>query len=394
MNTTLIKKIVLCTAAMIIALSSVPNLTFADSAVDEKYGFAKSELAVYGDDDESIVFVIMGDGFAKSEQELFNKKARELMQYITATPPFDELKEKMNFYAIDVVSAESGASDSRLGLKNTYFGSCYRSAYNIDRLLAPQKYYRAYALAEHYVPDYDKILLLVNDKRYGGSGGDISTASINSESYEIMLHEMGHSIGMLADEYWAGEEYADEYPNMSASDDPESVPWSEMIDNVEIGIYPYPENPEWFHPSLNCKMQYLGKDHPFCKVCRKEIKERLQDYLWKTHKIQTTYDLINRVKIKSRKRVLSSGAHIPSEEVLSIKCPSNFNIVSNFTEQKITFDNLEVKLSFKIKDKKIAVVSNDGTVTAKKAGKTVLVVSAELADGTKKVFNIKLKVEN
>jgi hypothetical protein len=42
----------------------------------------------------------------------------------------------------------------------------------------------------------------VNDPVYGGSGGPVvAVASTHSDSTELVLHELGHSFGKLADEY-------------------------------------------------------------------------------------------------------------------------------------------------------------------------------------------------
>lgn len=393
MNTTFTKKTAFHIIVAMLAVLITMSIISAEPVFAGKYDFEKKNLAVNGVDDESIVFVILGDGFTKNDQKLFFKKARELMEYITSTSPFDELKDRMNFYAVGVVSEEAGARNSLTCSKKTYFGSCYNSAYNIDRLLAPQECQKAYAVADYYVPDYDKVLLLVNDTRYGGSGGEIATASINSESYEIMLHEMGHSIGLLADEYWVGDEYADEYPNMCSSNDPDTVPWGDLIDGNEIGIYPYPESPKWYHPSLNCKMQYLGKTHPFCKVCSREIKEQLEEYLWKTNKIQTAYNLVSQLKIRGVKSTLKVGTQISSGKFLSVQRPSQFKLVDKFTDKKFNAGSIEVKLSLKSKNNLIATVSKSGNIIAKKAGSTTIVVKAELADGTSKEYRIRLRVK-
>ena len=60
-------------------------------------------------------------------------------------------------------------------------------------------------LATH-VPDYDMIILLFNDLQYGGSGGSISISSVHSSAPEIVVHEVGHSFGNLADEYDYGSD--------------------------------------------------------------------------------------------------------------------------------------------------------------------------------------------
>ena len=51
------------------------------------------------------------------------------------------------------------------------------------------------------VPDWDKILVLVNDSEYGGSGGTLGVGTTHSAAVQIMQHEFGHSFTKLADEY-------------------------------------------------------------------------------------------------------------------------------------------------------------------------------------------------
>jgi hypothetical protein len=41
----------------------------------------------------------------------------------------------------------------------------------------------------------------VNDTTYGGSGGAFAVLSRHPLSIEIALHEIGHTLGLLADEY-------------------------------------------------------------------------------------------------------------------------------------------------------------------------------------------------
>ena len=54
-----------------------------------------------------------------------------------------------------------------------------------------------------------------------------------------MLHELGHTVADLADEYFAGASYAHEYANMTAESDPEKVKWSRFIGKNGIGVYEY-----------------------------------------------------------------------------------------------------------------------------------------------------------
>ncbi|MBI3492850.1 MAG: hypothetical protein HY047_13895, partial [Acidobacteria bacterium] len=47
----------------------------------------------------------------------------------------------------------------------------------------------------------DLVLVIVNDNAYGGSGGAVAVASTNTAAVELVLHESGHTLGLLADEY-------------------------------------------------------------------------------------------------------------------------------------------------------------------------------------------------
>ncbi len=66
-----------------------------------------------------------------------------------------------------------------------------------------------------------------------------AAASLNNESLEMMLHELGHTVADLADEYFAGASYAREYANMTAESDPEKVRWSRFIGKNGVGVYEY-----------------------------------------------------------------------------------------------------------------------------------------------------------
>ena len=47
----------------------------------------------------------------------------------------------------------------------------------------------------------DIVLVIVNDREYGGSGGSIAVASLHASATELVLHETGHTFALLADEY-------------------------------------------------------------------------------------------------------------------------------------------------------------------------------------------------
>jgi len=90
------------------------------------------------------------------------------------------------------------------------------------------------------------------------------------------MHEMGHSFGGLADEYWSGGGY--EAPNRTQNSNPSTNKWKNWIGINSVGIYPHvdmsdPIASNWFKPHNSCGMEYLGEQ--FCSVCKQAIIEKI-----------------------------------------------------------------------------------------------------------------------
>lgn len=170
-----------------------------------------------GPSDKRFDFVFVGDGYRESEQELFHKHALQQWEAISKKEPFASLKSSFNVWLVDVVSQESGADNIEPGvLRNTALDAEFYCN-NIERLLcADQRKASEYA---QKAPGMDQVSIIVNTTKYGGAGGFITTvAGGNTSASEVLLHELGHSIGGLADEYafpgtYTGPEPAE--PNVS-----------------------------------------------------------------------------------------------------------------------------------------------------------------------------------
>ena len=182
--------------------------------------FELEEIFVSGPVDSKINFVIMGDGYVEGEMSKFIEDAKNASDYFFSTPPFNTYKKLFNSYAIKVVSNESGANhpgtssdndcrvDSHPVLEvDNYFGATFDS-YGIHRLLTITNHSAAYDILADKFPSYDQVLILVNTSYYGGAGGALAVASLNQASNELVAQELGHSFSKLADEYWAGDNYA------------------------------------------------------------------------------------------------------------------------------------------------------------------------------------------
>ena len=181
-------------------------MTTADGYVS---GFAK--IVDHGADPDRWCLVVVGDGYRSTELAQYRANVESFLDQLRATPPFDEMWCAINVYRIDVVSTDSGADEPATcgdggtgsgAMPRTYFDTTFCSVgpgnVQISRLLAGNSD-EAVAVAKGRVNEVDQVVMIVNSTRYGGSGGEVATASINA--FQIAIHEMGHSAFGLADEY-------------------------------------------------------------------------------------------------------------------------------------------------------------------------------------------------
>ncbi|MBB4960761.1 M64 family metallopeptidase [Micromonospora polyrhachis] len=146
--------------------------------------------------------VFVGDGYTSSQLALYHQHVAEKWATLTTIAPYSTYKNYFNVWMVDVVSAESGVdNDPNQGVnKNTALGMYFWCS-GTERLLclneSTAKSYAANA------PAVDMIVAIGNSTKYGGAGySSMATASGgNAQSGQIVQHELGHSIGGLADEY-------------------------------------------------------------------------------------------------------------------------------------------------------------------------------------------------
>jgi hypothetical protein len=197
--------------------------------------------------------------------------------------PFLQYRQYFNVFAIRVPSAQSGTKHPRtatdcstapnFGVANptTYFNTTFDSG-NIHRLIVTSGQSALASVLAASFPLYTKAIVIANSPEYGGSGGAVITLTANTNAPEVMIHEMGHTFGTLADEYWAGPQYAVEKPNLTQPAVVTPLRWQSWVGINAVGNYPFPEDPTWSRPHLNCKMRYLAD--PFCNVCIETLIER------------------------------------------------------------------------------------------------------------------------
>jgi PKD repeat protein len=223
--------------------------------------------------DRSVNITIMGDGYTSFEQDKFIEDSKKAFMVMLGEEPWKSFPGRFNIYAIKVPSKESGAASGPDQPIDNYFKSTFNFA-GIERLLVPLSYERVFGVLNSNTPFYDIGVIIVNDSRFGGSGGNFATFSTGPASEKVMIHELGHSFGGLADEYWVGDQWARERSNMSKDNNSATNRWRQFINMSGVSIYPHQESPTWYRPHQNCKMRVLGAE--FCLVCQNELNNEIE----------------------------------------------------------------------------------------------------------------------
>lgn len=102
----------------------------------------------------------------------------------------------------------------------------------------------------------------------------------------------------------------------------------------------------------------------------------------------TIYDYFNEISVDITKKSIKTGKTATIQAII----PESLILVKEFSSDEQGFSN-EVKISYSSSNNKIAKVNSVGKVTGKKKGKATIDVTAELADGAKRVFTVAITVK-
>ena len=273
-----------CIYMMLLLLLLLPQTAMAKNTEKSKTTFPVQVIHKTGDDKENFVIVIMGDGYTAGQQDQFLEDATQKARGMLTWSPYREYSDRINIYAGQAVSNESGIGVYGGKSPDTYFHvKVYGKAPGFTNGGDERAKALRTELEENYLDEganVGTIHILCNDTgSYGASVNPLFSFSTNSEDNSdgmVMAHETAHSIGGLGDEY---ERYTNK-PNMSDTTDPEKIKWSKMLGFRGIGITNAGTDTA-FAPSRECMMRWLGQ--PFCEVCKMELARKLNntDYVSK-----------------------------------------------------------------------------------------------------------------
>lgn len=248
-----------------------------------------------GDPAVCLDIAFVAEGYTGEEMELFQQDVERLSAYLLNTPPFDSHRHRINIWAVEAESQESGTDvpGERMYRNTSLSASDY--TFGLSRYITT---FDLKSLHDHAasVP-YDQLIVLVNSERYGGGGMYNHYASVTSGhplSPVVLVHEFGHSFAGLGDEYYDSEVAYEEFyrldvepwePNITTLVDFGSK-WENMLEpgtpvptpagsggENKVGVY---EGAGYmsrgiYRPAIDCRMKSNAAGG-FCPVCRRAIE--------------------------------------------------------------------------------------------------------------------------
>ncbi|MEV4431102.1 M64 family metallopeptidase [Streptomyces sp. R-07] len=291
--------------------------------------------------------VLLSEGYKSSEMTQWHTDAQFFVSQLFAMPPFNEpaVQGRINIHRVDVTSTDSGADDPAPcggtgATPKTYFNATYCSG-GLDRLLTADTAI-VQGVLKAQVPSWHQAIVVVNNTKYGGSGGAIAVSSTATNWVTVAAHELGHSAFGLADEYesWAGcgsgETGRDSYsgieptaPNITLDTGRTTIKWLALVQattamptskNADCALCDPQANPVaagtigafegagnyhcgLYRPAFNCMMRNLT---PFCAVCQRVIRRTLLPFEWNLRAADVTSTIIECV-------FAPSGAPVPND---------------------------------------------------------------------------------
>ncbi|MCU0366518.1 MAG: IgA Peptidase M64 [Bacteroidales bacterium] len=255
-----------------------------------------------GDPHTSLDIAFLSEGYTKGEMGKFRADVKRMADILFEEAPFDKYRERINIWAVEAPSQESGTDVPGEGIYvNTALNSSYYT-FDVDRYLTTQdiRTVNDYAAAA----PHDQIVVLINSPRYGGGGVYNYYSAVTSDhkfTPQVFTHEFGHGFAGLADEYYSSEVAYEEFyplsvepwePNITTMVNFESK-WKDLI--ARSVPVPTPNTKKYtgvtglfegggysakgiFRPSFDCRMK-SNEAESFCEVCQRAVEEMILFYL-------------------------------------------------------------------------------------------------------------------
>ncbi|MBL7995357.1 peptidase M64 [bacterium] len=254
--------------------------------------------------------LILSDGYTAKEKDKFHKDVTRLVGVMFETEPFKSQKKNFNVRAIDVFSAQSGISNPRKSVwRKSALGLSFNS-FDSDRYVLTYENKNLREMAAN--APYDAIIMVANDRKYGGGGIFNLWATVTSDtepSAYVFVHEFGHSFAGLGDEYYTSPVSYENYampsvepwePNVTGLFDPANIKWKHL---VEAGTpVPTPWNKEEYDK------YEVERQKKRAKMVEEKATEEQMEVLFKEVK-QVTTPMLNKNKFFGKVGAFEGAAY-------------------------------------------------------------------------------------
>lgn len=222
--------------------------------------YISDEASAATNDGTALDVAIVGDNYTQTDLALFHQNVDKVIAHMMTYEPYKTRASQILFHRVENTSVDLlckySTSTARLltcnGTSVTNF---------VNNAGAP----------------YDKIIVLVKSSTYGGSGGNISVSYNGTSMPYITVHEFGHSLASLLDEYnlytTNGTINNTTYANCYAGTPPNAL-WSDLTGVTYAKGCKYPN---WYRSSPCSIMQSLSCRY-FNEVSKQAINAKLDFY--------------------------------------------------------------------------------------------------------------------
>lgn len=222
-----------------------------------------------GPKNQRLNLVLVAEGFTERELPYFASACANFARALFATRPFNQAHCGINIFRIDVVSRQSGIDDPcGTGAEVATYFDARLCAGGIQRAIAGDNIAVALAVSR-ILPEAHAILVLVNSTLYGGTAwGSIAYFTLWPGWEDVAIHELGHALFNLADEY----DYHEGCASDSDRDRPPILAHLFQLQEPNVAGPFLPGQPtiasqlKW-HKNIDPSTQIPTQSNPDCSIC-------------------------------------------------------------------------------------------------------------------------------
>jgi hypothetical protein len=204
-------------------------------------------FTVLGNPDSSgLHWVITGDGFTADQQQELLRAAVDMARALTGAPELARHAAVWNVHVLTIASRDSGVARGTGPTPSTAFDGSLHCT-RIERV-ACVNWDKVHAALLSERAAFDALAVILNTDVYiGNSSSSGLIVSRNGYAPAVALHEMGHVVAGLADEYvdenveraFAPRYDEGQFPNVTTVADPALIPWRHwFVDPAHIPVDP------------------------------------------------------------------------------------------------------------------------------------------------------------